>query len=198
MSHSTEHRPTLIETLKEHLPNPKEILLDQLIELFLQWYNRRRILLSSLFLLLIPTAMIIIGLVNFHSCPKSFYLPLHFIVCGALALIAALLFLTFSICWKKILRWTSKFSERSKRCLAISFSIFESIIALICVGSMIALTIILILISKSVRLTLNDEKNFCHPLIYYSSVILVLLFDAILSLILLILLQIFHAYQKRQ
>lgn len=195
---SKEHRPTLMETLKEKLPNPTEILLDQIIDLFLQWYDRRRILLSSIVLLLIPIYMIVIGILYVHSCPKSFYLPIHLILCGSLALIAAILFISMSILWKKIIHWTSKFSETTNRCLGLIFSIVELIIVLICLASMIALTIILITISKSVTFIGDQNINFCHPTIYYSSAILLILFYVIWILILVILLYIFHAYQKRQ
>ncbi|CAF1507825.1 unnamed protein product [Adineta ricciae] len=88
---SPEQRKSLVETFKERLPNPAEILIDQIIHLFIQWYNRRQLISSSFLMISIPIYMITIGSLFLHSCSKSVYLPLHMIVCGITSLIAAVL-----------------------------------------------------------------------------------------------------------
>ena len=190
---SSEYRPTLMETFKEHLPNPSEMILD----LFLQWYDRRRLILSSIILLVIPIFMILIGIFFIHSCAKTSYLPLHMIVCGCTSFIAALYFTGAAKFSKQILRCTSKLNSRLSETIRILLSIFEVICFLICFIGLIVLTVVVIRISQTVEL-IDRTENFCHPIIYYFSYVLLFLFYTILSFILLILLSIFHAYQKGQ
>jgi len=188
----TDHK-TLVETIKENLPNPTDIIIDQTIYMFIQWYNRRILILSSVIMIGIPIYMIIIGVNFFHSCPKSFYLPLHMIICGTVSLIAAILLFIILIVWKKAMKLTCHTDE----CITLILSIFEIIFLLICSIGLIILTIILVKISNTVEL-INQTFNYCHPIIYYSSYILLFSFYIILSIIMIIFFFIFHAYQKTQ
>jgi hypothetical protein len=188
---------TLVETIKENLPNPTDIIIDQTIDMFIQWYNRRILILSSIIMIGIPIYMIIIGVSFFHSCPKSFYLPLHMIICGSASLIAAILLFIILIIWKKAMKLTSKITCHTDECITLILSIFEIIFLLICLIGLIILTIILVNISNTVEL-INQTFNYCHPIIYYSSYSLLFIFYIILSIIMIIFFFIFHAYQKTQ
>jgi len=190
---SIEHRKTLGETLKEHLPNPIEMIIDQIIHMLIEWYNRRILILSSLIMIGLPIYMISIGIIFFHSCPKSFYLPLHMIICGMTSLIAAILLLSISIIWKRTIKITCHTAE----CTTIILSFFEIIFLIICLIGLIILTIILVRISNTVEF-INGTSDYCHPIVYYSSYILLFLLYTILSIIMIIFFLIFHAYQKTQ
>jgi hypothetical protein len=194
---STEHRKTLVDTIKEHLPNPAEMIIDQIIHMFMKWYNRRILILSSLIMISILIYMISVGVIFFHSCPKSFYIPLHMIICGIASLIAAILLISISIIWKRAIKLTSKITFHIAQTTTIILSFIEIIIICICFIGLIILTIILITISDSVELT-NRTSNFCHGILYYSSYTLLFFVYTILSIIMVILFIIFHAYQKTQ
>lgn len=194
----SEHRKTLVETLKEHLPDPREVLLDQIIHMFIQWSNRRILILSSILLILLPISMLIIGMLFFHSCPKSFYLPLHMIICGTTSLIAAIAFLIMSIHWKTAIKFTTNFTCHKSNTIIMILSLFEVIFITICLIGLIILTIILIYISRTVEFDRRITMNYCHPIVYYSSYIFLFLIYTILSTIFIILFLIFHAYQKTQ
>ena len=133
-----EHRKTFVQTLKEHFPDPIELIIDQIIQMFIQWYNRRILILSSLILLLLPISMMIIGILFFHSCPKSFYLPLHLIICGMTSFIAAIGFLIMSFQWKNAIKLTANFSCHKSKSMIMILSILELIFMIIgLIGSMI-------------------------------------------------------------
>ena len=194
---STEHRKTLVDTIKEHLPNPAEMIIDQIIHMFIKWYNRRILILSSSIMIGTLIYMISIGVIFFHSCPKSFYIPLHMIICGIASLIGAILLISISIIWKRAIKLTSKITFHIAQTTAIILSIIEILIILICFIGLVILTITLIKMSNSVDLT-NRTSNFCHGILYFSSYTLLFLIYTILSIIMIILLIIFHAYQKTQ
>jgi hypothetical protein len=194
---STEHRKTLVDAIKEHLPNPAEMIIDQIIHMFIQWYNRRILIISSLFMIGIPIYMISIGVIFSHSCPKSSYIPSHMIICGIASLIAAILLISISLKWKRSIKLTSKITFHLAQSTSIILSVFEIIIILICLIGLIILTIVLVRISDTVQL-INRTPDFCHPIIYYSSYTLLFLVYTLLSVIMIVLFIIFHAYQKTQ
>ncbi|CAF1150748.1 unnamed protein product [Adineta steineri] len=189
---------TLVDTIKEHIPNPAEMIIDEIIHMFIQWYNRRILIFSSLIMITIPLYMISIGIIYFHSCPKSFYIPLHMIICGITSLIAAILLLIISIIWKRAIKYTSKITFHTAQLTTIILSFFEIIINLICLSCLILLTIIVINISNSVELINQVSLSFCHPIIYYSSYTLLFFIYTILSIIMIILFLIFHQYHITQ
>jgi hypothetical protein len=191
---TSEHRKTLVEMVKEDLPNPTEILIDQIIQMFIQWYNRRILILSSLIMILIPIYMISIGMIFLHSCPQSDYLPLHMIICGITSFISAVLLISISMIWKRIMKLTSNI-----KCYRAEWTIiiFEIIFISICLIGLIILTIVLVKISNTVQFV-HQTFNYCHPILYYSCYILLFLIYSILSIILIILFRIFYAYQKSQ
>lgn len=182
-----EHRKTLVETIKDYLPNPVEMIIDQII----QWYNRRILIFSSLMMIVIPIYMISIGIIFFHSCPKSFYLPLHMIICGITSLIAAILLLSIAIIWKKAIKLTSNLTGNKEKYMIRIFSIFEIIFICIDLIGLIILTIVLVSISNT-----NSTSGYCHPILYYSSYILLFLIYSLLSIIMIIFFLIFYAYQR--
>lgn len=192
-----EHRKTLVDTIKEHLSSPTEMIIDQTIHMFTQWYDRRILILSSLIMILIPIYMITIGSYFIHSCPKSIYLPLHMIICGIASLIAAILILIIAILWKKSIKKPSKIAFDIAEYTTKILSSIEIILLLICLIGLIILTIILIKISNTVEL-FPGTSHYCHSIIYYSSCILLFIFYSILSIIMIIFFLIFHAYQKTQ
>ncbi|CAF1152941.1 unnamed protein product [Adineta steineri] len=189
---------TLVDTIKEHIPNPAEMIIDEIIHMFIQWYNRRILIFSSLIMITIPLYMISIGIIYFHSCPKSFYIPLHMIICGITSLIAAILLLIISIIWKRAIKYTSKITFHTAQLTTIILSFFEIIINLICLSCLILLTIIVINISNTVELINQVSLSFCHPIIYYSSYTLLFFIYTILSIIMIILFLIFHQYHITQ
>ncbi|CAF1270228.1 unnamed protein product [Adineta steineri] len=189
---------TLVDTIKEHIPNPAEMIIDEIIHMFIQWYNRRILIFSSLIMITIPLYMISIGIIYFHSCPKSFYIPLHMIICGITSLIAAILLLIISIIWKRAIKYTSKITFHTAQLTTIILSFFEIIINLICLSCLILLTIIVINISNTVELINQVSLSFCHPIIYYSSYTLLFFIYSILSIIMIILFLIFHQYHITQ
>lgn len=194
---NAEQRKTLVETFKEHLPNPAEILIDQIIHLFIQWYNRRRLISSSFLMISIPISMITVGSLFLHSCSKSVYLPLHMIVCGITSLIAAVLLIGIVIVWKRAIKLTSKLTYHLSKSTTTILASFEIIFLLISLCGLVVLTFSLLKISSTVELS-KQTSDYCHPIIYYSSYILLFLFYIILSLIMIILFLIFHQYQKTQ
>ncbi|CAF1191962.1 unnamed protein product [Adineta steineri] len=189
---------TLVDTIKEHIPNPAEMIIDEIIHMFIQWYNRRILIFSSLIMITIPLYMISIGIIYFHSCPKSFYIPLHMIICGITSLIAAILLLIISIIWKRAIKYTSKITFHTAQLTTIILSFFEIIINMICLSCLILLTIIVLNISNSVELINQVSLSFCHPIIYYSSYTLLFFIYTILSIIMIILFLIFHQYHITQ
>ncbi|CAF3589935.1 unnamed protein product [Adineta steineri] len=189
---------TLVDTIKEHIPNPAEMIIDEIIHMFIQWYNRRILIFSSLIMITIPLYMISIGIIYFHSCPKSFYIPLHMIICGITSLIAAILLLIISIIWKRAIKYTSKITFHTAQLTTIILSFFEIIINLICLSCLILLTIIVLNISNTVELINQVSLSFCHPIIYYSSYTLLFFIYSILSIIMIILFLIFHQYHITQ
>ncbi|UJR30390.1 hypothetical protein I4U23_017925 [Adineta vaga] len=194
---SSDHQKSLVENFKELLPNPAEILIDQIIHLFIQCYNRRILILATFIMITIPIYMIIIGGIFFHSCLKSFFLPLYMIICGITSLIAAIMLISIFIIWKRAIKLTSKLTFHLSQRITIILAIFEVIFLLICLVGSISLTIILIKISSTIQL-INQTSDYCHRVIYYSSYVLLFLFHIILSLIMIILFLIFHQYQKTQ
>lgn len=161
-------------------------------QMFIQWYNRRILILSSFILLILPLSMISIGFVFFHSCPKSFYLPLHLIICGMTSLIAAICFLIMSIQWKYAIKLTG--CHKSKLMI---LSIVELIFMIICLSGAIILSIVLLQMSNTVQFD-SLSMNYCHPIIFSFSYILLILLLILLSTIFILLFFIFHAYQKTQ
>lgn len=194
---SGEYRKTFVDTIKEHIPNPAEMITDEIIRIFIQWYNRRILIFSSLIMIIIPIYMISIGIRFFYSCPKSFYLPLHMIICGITSLIAAILLISIFIIWKRAIKLTSKITCYTAQCTTIILSFFDIIIILICFLGLIILTVVLIRISNTVEL-ITRTSDFCHPVIYYSSYVLLFLVYTILSIIMIILFITFHTYQQTQ
>ena len=195
---TSEPRTTLVETLKEHLPDPRELILDQIIHMFIQWSNRRILILSSCLLLLLPISMLIIGMIFYHSCPRSFYLPLHMIIVGSTSLIAALAFLIMSIHWKNAIKFTTNSTgHKSNAIIVLILSLLELIFITICLIGLVLLTGIVLSISSTVEFD-RRTRNYCHPIVYYSSYVLLFLIYMILSTIFIILFFIFHAYQKTQ
>lgn len=57
----SEPRQSVLDSVKEHLPNPTESIIDQIVHIFVQWYNRRVLLLSSIIMLTMPNHMLVIG-----------------------------------------------------------------------------------------------------------------------------------------
>ena len=156
-----EHRKTLIETIKEHLPNPAEIIIDQIIQMFIQWYNR--ILISSLIMIIIPIYMISIG-VHFHSFMSKIILSS----------------ITYDYLWDSIINscystylYINYMEEKPEIDIIINLStntIFEIIFLSICLIGLIILTIVLVKISNTN--SIHQTSDYCHPILYYSSYIL--------------------------
>lgn len=196
-SSPAEPRKTLVDSIKEHLPNPAEMMLDQVIQMFIQWYNRRILILSLAVMFLIPTYMITIGSLFFHSCQTSVYLPLHMIICGSVAFISATLLVTMILIWKKSIKFTSNMTCHKEESTMIILALIETVFLIISLIGIVLLTITLVNLSKTLDFN-KHSSQYCHPILYYSSYAILFLFYNLLSSIMIILFLIFHAYQKTQ
>ena len=192
-----DHRKSLVETIKEHLPHPTEILIDQILRMFIDWYNRFVLLLFGAMTILIPVYMIGLGVAFFPSCPRSLYLRLHMIVCGSASLVAALLLISVAVLWKRAINGSLHMTCHKATCLKILLSLVDIVVMLVCLVGLILLTAELVRISSTVEFV-GRTSNYCHPMLFYSSYGLLFLLYTTFSTIMVILLGIFHAYQKTQ
>ena len=190
-----DHHQSLVDTIKAHLPNPTEIIIDQIIRMFIGWYNRIVLLVFGAMTILIPIYMIGLGAAFFASCPRSLYLRLHMIVCGSASLVAALLLVSVSALWKRALNGSLHMPCYKATWLRILVSVVDIIVMLVCLIGSILLTTELVRISSTVEFV-GHTSNYCHPALFYSSYGLLFLLYATFSTIMVILLGIFHAYQK--
>lgn len=194
-----ESQKTLVETLKNQLVNSNGLLIHQLIQIFIKWYNRQILIFSIIILFCLPISMITIGSLFYNSCQKIFYLPLHMIICGSISFLSTILLLIMSFLWKRSMKLTSDLTCHKSQFALIILSLCEIIFLVISLLGLVLLTIILIRNSSNhIDFHLQTSSNYCHPIVYYSSYVILFLFYTIFSLIMIILLIIFHAYHKTQ
>jgi hypothetical protein len=146
-----DHRKSLADTINEHLPNPTEIIIDQIMRMFIEWYNRFVLIVFGAITILIPVYMLGLGVAFFPSCPRSLYLRLHMIVCDSASLVAALLLINVSVLWKKAINGSLHMTCYKAAWLKMLLSLVDIIVMLVCLLGLILLTVELVRISSTVE-----------------------------------------------